>query len=186
MLALVLVGACASSNGHQIIRSDQISPTAHRRHESSPHHHPPAAYSTVRTSAYAKVLARIKKYHRVAIWMAKWRYGGRKAPGERSESQSKQKVRGQAPPCDFFFSRESPRLPAAARQAGRPGGDTGIRLAGRPSRQWPAPAGCAPPAGPAGLRRAVALHRSRAAVAIRGPCGHSDSIFFYRTLTIRF
>jgi hypothetical protein len=30
-------------------------------------------------SAYAKVLARIKKYRRVAIWMAKWRYGGRGA-----------------------------------------------------------------------------------------------------------
>jgi hypothetical protein len=39
------------------------------------------------------------------------------------------------------------------------------------SGPWPAPAGCAPPAGPAGLRRAVALHRSRPAVAIRGPCG---------------
>ncbi len=52
------------------------------------------------------------------------------------------------------------------------------------SGPWPAPG--APPAGPAGLRRAVALHRSRAAVAIRGPCGPSDSIFFYRTLTIRF
>jgi hypothetical protein len=36
------------------------------------------------------------------------------------------------------FLRESPRLPAAARQAGRPGGDTGIRLAGRPSWHWSA------------------------------------------------
>ncbi len=54
------------------------------------------------TSANAKVLARIKKYRRVAIWMAKWRYGGRGAPGERSESQSKHRGAGAAPPCDFF------------------------------------------------------------------------------------
>jgi hypothetical protein len=53
------------------------------------------------------------------------------------------------------------------------------------SGPWPAPAGCAPPAGPAGLRRAVALHPpscrgdTRALRALR-------FCFFYRTLTIRF
>jgi hypothetical protein len=46
----------------------------------------------------------------------------------------------------------------------------------------PAPGGRAPPAGPSGLRRAVAPHWSRAAVAKRGPF---DSIIFYRKMTIR-
>ncbi len=58
--------------------------------------------SLVTGSAFAKVLARIIHYRRVAIWMAKWRYGGRGAPGERSESQSRHGVRGQRPRGLFF------------------------------------------------------------------------------------
>jgi hypothetical protein len=51
----------------------------------------------------AKVLARIRFYRRVAIWMAKWRYAGRGAPGKRSESQSRQGVRGQRPRGLLFW-----------------------------------------------------------------------------------
>jgi hypothetical protein len=61
----------------------------------------------------------------------------------------------------------------AARQAGRSGGDTAAPR-GRYGRQGllgirprPASSGCAPPAGPVELRRAVAPHCRRAAVAIR-------------------
>jgi hypothetical protein len=60
--------------------------------------------NSIRISAYAKVLARIKNCRRVAIWMAKWRYGGRGAPGERSESQSKLGVRGQRPRAILFLA----------------------------------------------------------------------------------
>jgi hypothetical protein len=49
----------------------------------------------------------------------------------------------------------------------------------------PAPCGCTPPAGPAGLRRPVAPHCSRAAVATREPFGPFDSFLFYRKMAIR-
>ncbi len=65
---------------------------------------PEGTGGAVLPSAYAKVLARIKNYRRMAIWMAKWRYGGRGAQGERSESQSKQGVRGQRPRAILFLS----------------------------------------------------------------------------------
>jgi hypothetical protein len=158
-----------------------------------------------RSSAYATFLARIKNYRRVAIWIAKWRYGGRGVPSERSESQSKQGVRGQrfflasinkpiyitanlifamlpathvaSHACHSSSSTSTsstcaapsgPRallLPAAARLAGRPGGDTNIRLAGRPSRQWSVAR-----AGPSRSRR------------IGGHAG--PQILFFRTLMI--
>jgi hypothetical protein len=55
----------------------------------------------VRVSAFAKGLARISLYRRVAIRTPKWRYVGRGAPGERSEPQG---VRGQRP-RNFFCRR---------------------------------------------------------------------------------
>ena len=55
--------------------------------------------SLVTGSAFAKVLARISLYRRVAIQTPQWRYVG---PGERSEPQNKQGVRKQRP-RDFFF-----------------------------------------------------------------------------------
>jgi hypothetical protein len=82
--------------------------------------------------------------------------------------------------------RESPRLPAAARQAGCPGGAQGSLLGSGP---WPTPAGCAPPAGPAGKAAFSALVRAprraaspdrrapRSRVAVAGPSGPSTLLF---------
>ncbi len=59
-------------------------------------------HAPVASSAFAKFLARISLYRRVAIQTPKWRYVVRGAPGERSEPQKKQGVRGQRP-RDFFL-----------------------------------------------------------------------------------